>query len=120
MTRPPAPTKRPAGQGKQINFEIFRQVCRTFRLPEPQPEYCFHAERKWRIDFYFEANGRRLALEVEGGVFTGGRHTRGAGFVADIEKYNELSAAGIFLVRVTPDGLMKVETMELVKRVLYG
>lgn len=90
------------------------------RLPEPTPEYKFHPERNWRIDFYFEANGRRVALEVEGGIYTGGRHTRINGFKGDIEKYNELSMAGIFLLRCTPDNLMKMATLNSIKQTLYG
>jgi hypothetical protein len=35
-----------------------------------------------------------LAAEVDGGVWTGGRHTRGAGFVADCEKKNSALILG--------------------------
>lgn len=104
----------------KYNEQIFKQVCQTMRLPEPVPEFQFCEGRKWRIDFYFEANGRRVALEVEGGVYTGGRHTRISGFKSDIEKYNELSMAGIFLVRCTPEDLMKLKTLNAVKKTLYG
>lgn len=100
--------------------DIFVETCRAFRLPAPIPEYRFDDVRKWRIDYYFEANGKRLGLEVEGGVHTGGRHVRGKGFIADMEKYNEMAAQGIFLLRVTPQQLIKTETFNLIKRVLYG
>lgn len=99
---------------------IFQQVCKTYRLPEPIPEFMFHPDRKWRCDWFFEANGRRVALEVEGGIHTGGRHTRAAGFKGDIEKYNALSMRGIFLIRVTPDSLMSTSTFTSLKAVLYG
>ena len=98
----------------------FFALCEALGLPEPQPEYKFHEERKWRIDYFFEANGIRVALEVEGGVWTNGRHTRGAGFLKDMEKYNALSEAGIWLVRTTPSELLKVKTVELIKRILDG
>ena len=39
-------------------------------------------------------------MEIEGGIWTKGRHTRGKGFLADIEKYNALSERGILLFRV--------------------
>ena len=102
------------------NPTIFQQVCKTYRLPEPTPEFQFHPNRKWRCDWFFEANGRRVALEIEGGVHTGGRHTRGAGFMKDVEKYNTLSMRGIFLIRVTTDTLMNVSTFTAIKAVLYG
>lgn len=99
--------------------KIYPQACRQYGLPEPAPEYQFHKNRKWRIDWYFEHGNRRVALEVEGGVYTNGRHTRAAGFLKDMEKYNALSEAGIFLLRCTPDELMTTKIFELVKRVLY-
>lgn len=85
----------------------FSQLCVSAGLPRPTPEYKFSATRKWRIDYYFERKGLKVALEVEGGAFTGGRHTRGAGFIKDIEKYNALSAQGIYLIRTTPSELTK-------------
>ncbi len=100
--------------------DICAQVFKSYKLPMPAREYQFHPERKWRIDFYFEANGRKVALEVEGGVWTGGRHTRGSGFAGDMEKYNALAMAGILLVRVTPDTLLKTPTFNMLKQVLYG
>jgi len=99
---------------------IFTQVCRQFRLPEPRPEYRFDPNRQWRIDYYFEANGRRVALEVEGGIWTGGRHTRPKGFMGDLEKYNAMAQSGILLLRVPPSDLMKTYTFTMIKNALYG
>lgn len=40
-----------------------------------------------------------LAVEIEGGTHSGGRHTGGAGFAADCEKYNAAVLAGWRLLR---------------------
>lgn len=109
-----------AGKQKIKKIDLFPLACPKMGLPEPTPEYKFHPERKWRIDYYFEANGRRVGLEVEGGIYTGGRHTRGAGFAADMEKYNAAAAMGITIVRVTPGDLLKTETFDLIKKTLYA
>lgn len=55
------------------------------------------AARKWRFDFY--SHEHRLALEVEGGTFISGRHSRGAGMREDMEKYNAATLAGIRVLR---------------------
>ena len=101
--------------------KIFAQLCTRFNLPEPQPEYRFDPKRRWRIDYFFHdtQTGRKVALEVEGGAWTAGRHTRGAGFVKDMEKYNALSAAGIALVRVVPKDLMKLATIQTIQKTLF-
>lgn len=101
----------------QLIRKAFRQLCVREGLPEPTCEYMFHETRKWRIDYYFEVGSKRIALEVEGGVWTGGRHTRGSGFVKDIEKYNELSAYGIYLIRCQPKDLCTMSTINLIKQV---
>lgn len=55
-----------------------------------------------------------VALEVEGGVWTGGRHTRGAGFLADMEKYNEAARLGWRVLRCTPSTLDSLTTVRLI------
>lgn len=99
---------------------LFARLCRSFALPQPQLEYQFHPNRKWRIDYYFEANGVKVGLEVEGGVWTGGRHTRPKGFLADMEKYNAMACAGILLLRTTPEKLLTTETFTNIKNCIYG
>lgn len=61
------------------------------------PEHRFHPTRKWRLDYFHESG---VGIEIEGSIWTSGRHTRGSGFLADIEKYNALSERGILLFRV--------------------
>ncbi len=77
--------------------EMMALHIRVEKLPPPMREYRFHDARKWRIDFCWPAE--RIAVEVEGGIHSNGRHNRGAGFLADIEKYNELSLMGYTLLR---------------------
>lgn len=72
-------------------------------------EYQFEPKRKWRADYYFPS--ANLVLEIEGGAYTNGRHTRGKGFLADMEKYNAMTMLGIKLLRCTPDQLNQPTTI---------
>jgi len=94
----------------------FDQQCRLAGLPEPMAEYRFHETRKWRIDWCFVAE--KIALEVEGGMFIAGRHSRGAGAVKDMEKYNTLACMGYRLIRVTPKQIANGEALNWVDRIL--
>src|SRR5512142_439724 len=73
-------------------------------LPEPQREFLFHRKRKWRFDLAWPE--LLIAVEVEGGIWVGGRHVRGEGYEADCEKYNEAQLAGWMVLRFTP-GMIK-------------
>jgi very-short-patch-repair endonuclease len=78
-----------------------------------EKEYMFHPTRKWRIDYAIPEY--KIAIEVEGGVWSKGRHIQPKGFLADIEKYNQLSIIGWRLLRVTPDTIYSVKTLEMIK-----
>lgn len=85
-------------------------------LQTPVTEFTFAPPRKWRFDFAWPE--RLLALEVEGGTWVSGRHTRGAGFEADLEKYNEAALAGWKVLRVTPDMIDDGRALAVVVRAL--
>jgi len=76
-------------------------------------ELTFDVRRKWRLDFAFPrytlAGGAplfRLAVEIDGGSFSGGRHTRGKGFEADLQKLNAAAIAGWLVLRYSTSMVM--------------
>lgn len=80
----------------------------------PTPEFRFHPLRRWRFDFAIPE--LLIAVEVEGGVWTYGRHNRAEGFLRDMEKYNSAAAFGWRILRCQPDGLLAEEFINLVGR----
>lgn len=85
-------------------------------MPLPIREYRFSPERQWRADYCWPSYC--LILEVEGGVWGQGRHTRGSGFMKDMDKYNEMAVLGFKLIRTTPSLISKRATIELIKRAM--
>jgi len=68
-------------------------------LPAPEREYRFMTTRRFRFDFCWPVF--RVVVEIEGGTWARGRHTRGSGFEKDCEKYAEALIAGWSVLRVT-------------------
>ncbi|WP_407580990.1 DUF559 domain-containing protein [Acinetobacter pittii] len=66
-----------------------------------EKEYKFHPTRKWRADFLI--TGTKILIEVEGGIWSGGRHTRGKGYLGDLEKYNEAAMMGFTVLRFSTE-----------------
>jgi len=67
-------------------------------LPEPEREYHF-CKRRWRFDFAYP--DQMIAIECEGGTWSGGRHSRGQGFEDDCIKYNTAAIMGWVVLRFT-------------------
>ena len=103
-----------------LETQFARQLA-TAGLPTPAAEFLFDPVRKWRVDFAWPES--LVALEIEGGTWTRGRHVRPRGFEADCEKYCELALLGWTLLRVTGDMVRDRRALRLVERALarfYG
>ncbi len=98
--------------------DIFTKICKSNLSVECIKEYRFHPTRRWRFDYAIPSH--KIALEVEGGVWTNGRHTRPQGFLKDMEKYNTASALGWRVLRTTPSELLKVATINLLKQAIQS
>ena len=74
---------------------------RAASLPAPERELRFAKAigRQWRFDYAWP--DQKIALEIEGGGFVGGRHSTGVGMMADCEKYSWAAILGWCLVRAT-------------------
>jgi len=96
----------------QLLFQI-----RVFQLPTPEREYRFKDGRRWRFDLAFPFH--RLAVEVEGGTWVSGRHTRGSGFEKDCEKYAEAAILGWRTIRVTGNMIKDGRAIRYIERALY-
>lgn len=77
-------------------------------------EYRFHPERAWRFDFAHPPS--MTAVEVEGGVYSNGRHVRGKGFEEDCLKYSEAALMGWAVVRLTADQIQPDIVERLIAR----
>ena len=80
-----------------MSLSAAQQIIRSEvarRLPDVkcEPEYRFDPERKWRFDLCWPS--AMTAVEINGSIFTRGRHTRGKGFLADREKINRAQRLG--------------------------
>ena len=83
-------------------------------------EWKFHPKRRWRFDWAIigAKPSMKIGVEIEGGAWTQGRHTRGAGFVKDMEKYNHAALLGWRVLRFTPQDVLNGKAIAFIRRVL--
>lgn len=110
--------KKHQAASKQPVRDVFTVICKTDLKVECVKEFKFHPVRKWRFDYAIPEH--KIALEVEGGVWSGGRHTSPKGFLGDIEKYNTATLMGWRVFRTTPEDLYKTATIKLIKTAISG
>lgn len=89
-------------------------------LPRPELEYRFAPPRRWRFDLAWPEPETvySVAVEIDGAVWTQGRHTRGSGYVKDMEKLNAAAELGWRVFRYTPQMVSDGTAIKQLKRVL--
>lgn len=102
-TRPKGRSKRPKVKGEKVPNEFEAKLARELKTLkiEFEQEFEFHPKRKWRADFHLV--GKKILVEVEGAIWSGGRHTRGKGYIGDMEKYNAATMMGFQVIRFSTD-----------------
>ena len=96
------------------NFSQLANAVFRLTRQEVVSEYRFYPSREWRFDYAIPAV--KVAIEVEGGIWNGGRHFRPEGYKRDLEKYNEAAALSWLLIRTIPSELLELRTIHLIVR----
>lgn len=91
---------------------------RAAGLPTPVRELAFAKPRRWRMDFAWPEH--MLAIEVDGGTWTSGRHSRGAGIEGDAEKACAAAILGWRVMRVTGGMVKDGRALEWARRALLA
>ena len=97
-----------ATEGKEIRAaqptleDKFLEIWNTLIDAPLQREFKFEpTTADWRFDFALP--DIKVAIEIEGGTYSGGRHVRGQGYMGDCIKYNRAAMLGWTVLRLTSD-----------------
>lgn len=93
---------------------MFAMQLRAAGFTNFKREVLFHAKRDWRLDFADQQIG--LAIEIDGGVYTQGRHTRGDGYTEDCIKLAEATILGWTVLRFTTGQVESGVALQLTER----
>lgn len=107
------PVKIP--QALSIGEETMALHFRIERI-EVVREYVFAPPRKFRFDFCII--DKKIAIEVDGGSRSHGRHNRADGFAADCEKLNLAAALGWRVFRFTTNMVVSGKAIQTIREVL--
>ena len=91
------------------------QQLKAYKI-EFEQEFRFDPKRKWRADFHLV--GKKILVEVEGAIWSGGRHTRGKGYIGDMEKYNAATMMGFQVIRFSTDQVKSGHAIQQIEKMV--
>lgn len=104
---------------KESNLErLFRIQLTANGVEDYVQEKQFHPTRRWRLDFAW--TNEKIAVEIQGGTWSKGRHVRGSGMKGDCEKYSEAAILGWRIIFATTEHVKSGEAVEWLIRALKG
>lgn len=101
MTRVPVVKIPRISEGEEALATQIRMEMADYPPVREHPFDPHGTGRKWRFDFAWPE--WKVAVEVEGGTWSQGRHTRGSTFEAELDKYNAAALAGWLVLRVSTE-----------------
>jgi len=123
-----SPKKKAPHTGLKGEQRLFLAACQAHGLPEPVAEYPWGSEaprdpktgklRKWRFDYLFSYGGYDVAVEIIGGVWTGGHHSGGQSQIDDMERRNEAQILEYVVLEFTREQADKGECFPTIRRAL--
>ncbi len=96
---------------------IFRAMCENI-CPSPEYEHRFHPVRRWRFDVAWLS--KKIAVEIDGGVWIGGRHSGGMGQIKDNEKINVAQSLGWRVYRFVPGDIKSGYFLKAMQAIMGG
>ena len=99
-----------------LQDRIFLAALNQAGIPAPVAELPFAKPRRWKMDFAWPE--QRVYLEINGGIFIRGRHSRGASLLKEWEKIAAATALGYRPLFCQPSDCTKPETINAIKLAL--
>ena len=117
-TRSKGRSTRPKVKGEKVPNEFEAKLARDLQALKIkfEQEFYFHPKRKWRADFHLI--DKKILVEVEGGIWSGGRHTRGKGYLGDMEKYNAATMMGFQVIRFSTDQVKSGHAIQQIEKMV--
>jgi hypothetical protein len=101
---------------------LWELMTNGFPTPYPQQELSprITPKRKWSVDFVFHLqNFQKLHVEVQGGTWIRGRHSRGVGARSDAQKLNYASCIGHRTLYITSDMIRDKTALDWIYLALF-
>jgi hypothetical protein len=105
----------PSGMDSELEMILENRVA-IAGLPLGVTQHRFAEGRRYRFDRAWP--DQLVAVEVQGGIWTRGRHARGSGIAAECQKFSLAAALGWRVLPVTREMIESGEAVRLIAQAL--
>jgi len=104
---------------------LMRKHLTELGIERYAPEWRFHTVRRWRWDWAIWHKGRKLAVEINGGLFIkgksghGGAHSLPTNILRDMEKKNSGVIMGWDILEFTPTQIRRGDDLSTIRTWMY-
>ena len=98
--------------------DLFEFHCKSFKLVQWIEEYRFAVQfgRQWRFDFAWPA--LKIAVEIDGGIWTRGAHGNPADIERNMTKGNDAVLLGWRVLHFTPEEVQSAHAIQFTRRLV--
>lgn len=96
--------------------DLFQRYLEKEIGKETEAEFRFYPSRMWRFDYAIP--DLKIAIEIDGGVWTYGRHNRASSYIKDAEKLNTAASLGWLVLRIVRENSYTIATLDLIKQTI--
>jgi hypothetical protein len=105
----------PPGVDSELEMKLYTRIQHA-GLPLGTGQHRFVTGRQYRFDRCWTE--QKVAAEVQGGIWSGGRHARGSGIAAECVKLSIAAALGWRVLPLTDDMIESGQAIELIRQAL--
>ena len=100
-----------------LEESLARQLVAA-KMPAFEREFRFYRNRRWRLDFAWPLF--KIAIEVQGGLWVNGGHSRGSGVTKDLEKKQQALRMGWIIYEASGAMIESGQVIETLNILLKG
>lgn len=101
---------------KKLERKVFDDISNCQLTDGCEQQFKFHHSRQWRFDFAWPRY--KIAIDINGGTYNRGKHSRGPAQRNDYEKWSEASILGWMVLLVDSKDVSKRIHIDRIQRAI--
>ena len=107
-----------AAKRESLELALLQQIKAAKLTGGMVRQHAPFADVGYAFDFAWPALDPVILIEVQGGIWSGGAHARGAGITRDIVKHNRAALGGYLLIQATGEHVKSGQALAWIRQAM--